>query len=74
MKNNQGTQNWGEPNPKPSNEWGNGPEASTSRGTQGPNKSSGRCPSPVFHCWWRQKAKGNAFLIIDASPSFHQGG
>lgn len=50
MKNNQGTQNWGEPNPKPSNEWGNGPEASTSRGTAGPNKASGRCPSLVFYC------------------------
>lgn len=54
MKNNQGTQNWGEPNPKPSNEWGNGPEVSTSRGIQGPNKTSGRCPSPVFLCLMKQ--------------------
>uniref|UniRef100_A0A674N838 Trinucleotide repeat containing adaptor 6A n=1 Tax=Takifugu rubripes TaxID=31033 RepID=A0A674N838_TAKRU len=47
MKNTQGTQNWGEPKPKPSNEWGSGPEASPSRGTQGPNKTSGWLGGPM---------------------------
>lgn len=41
MKNNQGTQNWCDPNPKPSNEWVKGPESSTSRAAQGPSKPTG---------------------------------
>lgn len=40
-KNNTGAQNWGEPNPKPSNEWGKGPESNMSRGSQGQNKPTG---------------------------------
>ena len=41
--NHHGAQNWGETTPKPSNEWGKGPEPNMSRGNQGSNKPSGNC-------------------------------
>uniref|UniRef100_UPI0037E9A14E trinucleotide repeat-containing gene 6A protein-like isoform X1 n=2 Tax=Semicossyphus pulcher TaxID=241346 RepID=UPI0037E9A14E len=41
------SQGWGEPNPKPSNEWGKGPESNTSRGNQGPNKPTGWLGGPM---------------------------
>ncbi|XP_020775608.2 trinucleotide repeat-containing gene 6A protein isoform X1 [Boleophthalmus pectinirostris] len=50
MKNNSSTQNWGETTSKPlnsSNEWGKGPESSTSRGGQGTNKPSGWLGGPM---------------------------
>lgn len=46
-KNNTGAQNWGEPNPKPSNEWGKGPESNMSRGSQGQNKPTGWLGGPM---------------------------
>uniref|UniRef100_A0A3Q1HCD4 TNRC6 PABC binding domain-containing protein n=1 Tax=Anabas testudineus TaxID=64144 RepID=A0A3Q1HCD4_ANATE len=47
IKNNHAAQNWGEPNPKPSSEWGKGPESSMSRSNQGPNKPTGWHGGPI---------------------------
>lgn len=40
------SQNWGEPNPKPSNEWGKGPESNMARGNPGSNKPTGIYQDP----------------------------
>ncbi|XP_026181997.1 trinucleotide repeat-containing gene 6A protein isoform X2 [Mastacembelus armatus] len=56
MKNNHGAQNWGEMNPKPSNEWGKGPESNMSRCSQGPNKPTGWPGGPMTTVGQKEEA------------------